>query len=139
LGSLGARLPVVDQDVRRVWIVLTILLAVMATLVWVATRPNWQDEPIVAVAGATDSTSLQVTVRHKQCGGRPRVHVSQSSTDFIGLRADYDEQGDCDDIAVDTPVDVELEEALGARSLHIERADPALDCSVEGASEDICI
>lgn len=66
-----------------------------------------------SVVGSSESTTLDVTVAHEDCGtGDPRVNVEEG-LDVVALTAEYDEgRRGCNDEGRLTTISVDLDEAV---------------------------
>lgn len=127
-----------DREARRTAIVsIAVLLVVVVGVVVLMNRPNWENKTILSVAGSTDGRTLEVTVPHAACGGRPSVRTEESS-DVVVVRADYDESGSCDSVRLETTVDVDLDELLGERTIRVEHGSLSLKCTIDGSASDRC-
>ena len=102
-------------------------------------RPDWELIQIERVEASTQDDVMAVTVVHASCGGGPRVRVVEETPEFLAVRADHDVRGGCDDIALTTTMQVQLDTALGERNIHLERsASGRVICNVDGTDEDRC-
>lgn len=102
-------------------------------------RSDWEPRPIVAVSGPPDSSTLEVTVAHEFCGtGDPRVEVA-AGRDTVVLSAEFDiGDGNCDTVGLQTTVDVDLDSALGDRTVEAQLARD-LDFNIVGVNSDRCV
>lgn len=118
------------------------LIAVMvAGFVYLSVQPQWASRSMAEVIGATDSSTLDVTVNHNRCGnGGPRVNVTRQSADSIVLSAEQDERGNCDDIGLTSIVTVKLGAALGQRAIRFqpEQQVGSVVCILDGERSDQC-
>jgi hypothetical protein len=128
-----------DKAARRTsLILLAVLLVAVVAAVVAMNRPTWANQSVQEVSGTSGGRTLTVRVGpHEECGGEPRVHVMEDAQ-AVTLRADYDESGNCDSVALESAVEVKLDEPLGSRTLVVEHASLSLVCSVDGSSSDSC-
>lgn len=120
---------------------LVLVAVLVAGFVYLAVQPQWAARSIAEVIGATDSSTLDVTVNHNRCGnGGPRVKVTRESADSIVLSAEQDERGDCDDIGLTSIVTVELDAVLGERAIRFqpEQQVGSVVCIIDGERSDLC-
>lgn len=120
---------------------LGLIAVLVAGLVYLSVQPQWATRSIAEVNGATDSSTLEVTVNHNRCGnGGPRVNVTRQSADSIVLSAEQDERGDCDDIGLTSTVTVELDALLGQRAIRFQPEQQAgsVVCIIDGERSDLC-
>jgi hypothetical protein len=116
----------------------------VAFFVWASSRSDWEPISITAVAAASDSADISVTLSHSQCRRGPRVRVVGESDDAVRLRGEQDEGGGCDDIGLTSETSVALDSELGARRIEIEErrtpeGNPPISCVVDGQVSDRCV
>lgn len=122
------------------WAGVGAVVALVLGLGWLTMRPNWQPRPIVAVEGTVDSHILDVTVAHEDCAtGDPRVHATEPNADQIVLSAEYNDDGDCNDVGLQTTVTVELAGEVGNRTVRVRTLDRELDCDIAGSDDPPCV
>ena len=125
----------------RRWAVVGVLVALpTAATLWWFLVPNWQARAVTSVVGDSESTTLDVTVAHEDCGtGDPRVNVSEDAG-TLALSAEYDEgRRGCNDEGRLTVVSVELDEPLGNRTIEVRTLGRGVDCDIAGDDLRRCV
>lgn len=120
---------------------LVVSAIVIAGFVYALMQPRWSDRSISEVSGATDSSTLAVTVNHNECGsGGPRVRVTQQSAEFVVLHAEQNERGDCHDVGLTSVVTVDLEAPLGQRQFRFDpkQGSDSVVCDIDGRAVNQC-
>lgn len=125
----------VTRSGRR-WVAVAAVAAVLlAFAYWRLAMPNWQARAVTSVAGSSESTVLDVTVAHEDCGtGDPRVNVSEAA-EVVALSAEYDEgRSGCNDIGQSTTISVELDQPLGNRTVEVRTLGRGVDSQGRGSA-----
>lgn len=120
---------------------LVVIGIAIAGFVYALNQPRWSDRSIAEVSGATDSSSLAVTVNHNQCGnGGPRVRVTQQSAESVVLHAEQNERGDCDGVGLTSVINVDLEAPLGQRQIQFDpqQGSDTVVCNIDSRAVSQC-
>jgi hypothetical protein len=122
-------------------IVFVVLSLALLILVLAVRRSHWVPRPILEVDGSSSEPFLVVTVGHSRCEAGPRVLVSQS-VDRVELRAEQDEGQGYDDVGLVSELRVDLDAALGDRSITVpatsRRLTDSLACRIDGVMSERC-
>lgn len=125
----------------RNWLLVGMLLALpVLVAIWWFVVPNWHARGITSVVGSSESTALEVTVAHEDCGtGDPRVNVDEGP-DVVALTAEYDEgRRGCNDEGRLTTVVVDLEEPVGNRTIEVRTLGRGVECDIAGDDLRRCV
>lgn len=134
---------IVSGQTRQRGAVLTLAAfsVLIAGFIYLLVQPLGTERTIAEVNGAIDSSTLEVTVNHNECGnGGPRVRVTEQSDEAVVLRAEQNERRDCDDIGATSVISVELDAPLDERAIMFEPEEQSgsVVFTIDGATTQSC-